>query len=69
MKNDYFGVITTQYNSFVIDKNTNKVIKQFNKKRDAQKCANFLNSGGAFNGSIPEYMFNGWSDRPRIAGQ
>jgi hypothetical protein len=69
MKNNFFDVITTQNNSFVVDKNTNRVIKQFAKRKEAQKCANFLNSGGGFNGTIPEYIFNGWLDRPRIASQ
>lgn len=64
MKNNFFDVITTQNNSFVVDKKTNKIVRQFIKKKEAQKCANFLNSGGAFNGTVPEYMFNGWIDRP-----
>lgn len=50
----------------VFDVNTKKVVAIFKNKKQAIRLRNMLNSGCGFNGPIPEYMFNGWMDRPTI---
>jgi len=52
--------------SFVVDSKTKAVVAVKN-TIDAKKLVKRLNSGSGFNGSIPEYMFNGWTNRPTLS--
>jgi len=49
----------TRNRFFIVEKSSNNVVFEYPNKNDALKKLNFLNKGNAFNGMIPNFMFNG----------
>ena len=59
-----FSVFVTDNGHWVMQNFTDPV-RKFSSKTKANKYLKFLESGGAFAGEIPKFMFNG-VDRPKL---